>query len=211
MYLCDAPGIGGADSARHAGRRHRVSLAGFLSGLSNDSGPRGESLRPGIPPRLGVPASHAHFSGTVADAGPPAGVARLSRPDVAALRVSQSRTAGHAVAGAGGARKRILAGFAVAGNGAGVGGGVHGAGSRRCSAASAVGAETNHLAGAHYSGDAGGRVVFDFGVSCIAPEPVEAHTSGGGEPGRLIRLLLAPELLDRRHILEGQPVVNSHA
>ena len=100
--------------------------------------------------------------------------------------------------------------FAVAGSGAGVGGGFFCAGGLRFAASAGVGTEANHLAGADHLGDAGSFLLLDFGVSSAAPALVEAHKSGSGEAGRLVRLLLAPKLLNGRDVLEGQPVVNTN-
>ena len=82
------------------------------------------------------------------------------------------------------------------------------AGGLRFAAAAGIGTEAHHLAGADHLGDAGGFILLDFGVSSAAPALVEAYQSGSGEAGRLVRLLLAPKLLDGRDVLESQPVVN---
>jgi hypothetical protein len=71
-----------------------------------------------------------------------------------------------------------------------------------------MGPEENHLTGAHYSGDAGGFVVLDYGVPGGAPALVERNPSGNGEARRLVRLLLAPQLLNGTDILESQQVIH---
>ena len=68
-------------------------------------------------------------------------------------------------------------------------------------------AEANHLAGTDHPGDAGRVLLLHFGVSSIAPALVEANQGGSGDTGRLVRWLLAPELLNRRDVLESQPVI----
>ena len=94
--------------------------------------------------------------------------------------------------------------------GPGGGCGLSGPGSLRFAASARIGAEAHHLAGADHFGDAGGGLLLDFGISSAAPALVEANQGGSGEAGSLVRLLLAPKLLNGRDVLESQPVVNAN-
>ena len=100
--------------------------------------------------------------------------------------------------------------FSVAGRGPGVCGGLSRAGRSRFPPASRLGVEASHLAGTDHSGHAGGVVMFDFGVSSVAPAFVEANESGSGEASGLAGWLLAPELLKGRDVLESQPMVHAN-